>query len=233
MQSELPNRLVVGMSGASGAPLCIELLKAMQTIPDWETHLVISDGAQRTIELETDYSLADVEALATKCYPLDDVAASISSGTFKTAGIVVVPCSMKTLAGIAHGFSENLLLRAADVVLKERRKMVLVTRETPLNAIHLANMSTLAHLGVVIMPPMLTFYNRPETILDMSRHMVGKILDVFGLEAAHFKRWKGADATRQTCHPEVATAVRVALLSSSVHGNSEDLLRSVERDCEN
>ena len=130
------------MCGASGAPLCIELLKAMQELPDWETHLIITDGARRTIELETNYSFADVAAMASKCHPLNDVAASISSGTFKTAGMVVIPCSMRTLSGIAHGFSENLLLRAADVVLKERRKMVLVARETPLNAIHLANMSS-------------------------------------------------------------------------------------------
>lgn len=180
------------MSGASGAPLCIELLKTMQEIPNWETHLIISDGARRTIELETSYSVVEVAAMANECHPLNDVAATISSGTFKTAGMVVIPCSMKTVSGIAHGFSENLLLRAADVVLKERRKMVLVARETPLNPIHLANMTTLANLGVVILPPMLTFYNRPETVQDMVRHIVGKVLDVFGLEAAHFRRWSGA-----------------------------------------
>lgn len=164
----------------------------MREIPNWETHLIISEGARRTIELETTCSFGDVAALASQCHPLNDVAASISSGTFKTAGMVVIPCSMKTLSGIAHGFSENLLLRAADVVLKERRKMVLVARETPLNAIHLANMTTLANLGVVILPPMLTFYSRPETVQDMTRHIVGKVLDVFGLDAAYFKRWAGA-----------------------------------------
>jgi len=185
------------MSGASGAPLCIELLKAMQGFRNWETHLVISDGAQRTIELETTCSVAEVAALASECHALNDVAASISSGTFKTAGMVVIPCSMKTLSGIAHGFSENLLLRAADVVLKERRKMVLVPRETPLNALHLANMTTLANLGVVILPPMLTFYHRPETVQDMTRHIVWKVLDVFGLEATHFKRWAGAGIGQQ------------------------------------
>jgi polyprenyl P-hydroxybenzoate/phenylacrylic acid decarboxylase-like protein len=184
------------MSGASGAPLCIEILKVMQEIPDWETHLIISDEARCTIELETTYSFADVAALASECHPLNDVAASISSGTFKTAGMVVIPCSMRTLSGIAHGFSENLLLRAADVVLKERRKMVLVARETPLNAIHLANMTTLATLGVVILPPMLTYYNRPETVQDMTRHIVGKVLDVFGLETTCFKRWAGAEICR-------------------------------------
>jgi polyprenyl P-hydroxybenzoate/phenylacrylic acid decarboxylase-like protein len=188
---ESPQRLVIGMSGASGAPLCIELLRAMRAFPEWETHLVISEGAQRTIELETDLSMAEMTALATQCHPLDDVAASISSGTFKTAGMVVVPCSMKTLAGIAHGFSENLLLRAADVVIKERRRLVLVTREVPLSPIHLANMLTLSQLGAVILPPMLSFYNRPQTILDMTHHIVGKILDCFGLDAACFRRWCG------------------------------------------
>jgi polyprenyl P-hydroxybenzoate/phenylacrylic acid decarboxylase-like protein len=181
------------MSGASGAPLCIELLKAMREIPNWETHLVVSEAAQKTIELETNYSVDQVAALASRHHALNDVAASISSGTFKTAGMVVIPCSMKTLSGIAHGFSENLLLRAADVVLKERRKMVLVTRETPLNALHLANMTKLANLGVVILPPMLTFYHRPKTIQEMVHHIVGKVLDVFGLEALHFKRWTGVE----------------------------------------
>jgi polyprenyl P-hydroxybenzoate/phenylacrylic acid decarboxylase-like protein len=179
------------MSGASGAPLCIELLKSMREISNWETHLVITEAAQRTIDLETNYSVDQVAALASRHYELNDVAASISSGTFRTAGMVVIPCSMKTLSGIAHGFSENLLLRAADVVLKERRKMVLVARETPLNALHLANMTTLANLGVVILPPMLTFYNSPKTVQEMVHLIVGKVLDIFGLEAVHFKRWAG------------------------------------------
>lgn len=177
------------MSGASGVPLCVELLKAMRALPNWETHLVISEAAQRTVELETDSSIEEVQALATRCYALDDVAASISSGTFKTAGMVVVPCSMKTLAGIAHGFSENLLLRAADVILKERRKLVLVAREAPLSAIHLGNMLALANLGAVILPPMLSYYNHPETIEDMTHHIVGKVLDCFGLDGPRFKRW--------------------------------------------
>jgi flavin prenyltransferase len=184
-------RLVVGISGASGAQIAIRLLTAMQHQSEWETHLVISQGARRTIELETTHSVAEVEALATRCYALDDVGASISSGTFKTAGMVVVPCSMKTLSGIAHGFSLNLLLRAADVVIKERRKLVLVARESPLSTLHLNNMLTVANAGAIILPPMLTYYNLPETIEDMTNHIVGKILDVFDIESDGFKRWCG------------------------------------------
>lgn len=201
-------RLIIGFSGASGAPLCIELLKAMRKFPDWETHLVVSEGAERTLELETTSSIKEVQALATQCYDLDDVAASISSGTFRTAGMVVIPCSMKTLAGIAHGFSDNLLLRAADVVLKERRRLVLVTRETPLNPIHLGNMLGLANLGAVILPPMLSYYNRPETIEDMTRHIVGKVLDCFDLDIGGFRRWNGPakSARDQRPHSEKRVA---------------------------
>lgn len=186
-------RLVVGISGASCASLAVMLLTTMRQMPGWETHVVLSNGARRTIEHETDHTCEQVMALATKAYPLEDIGASIASGTFVTAGMVVVPCSMKTLAGIAHGYSENLLLRAADVTLKERRKLVLAVRETPLNLIHLHNMVTLAGMGVVIMPPVLTFYNHPETIEDMQRHIVGKLLHEFGLEAPCFKRWNGQE----------------------------------------
>lgn len=182
-------RMVVGMSGASGAEIGVELLKAMRDFPEWETHLVISQGARRTIELETSYTVTEIEALATRTYALDDVAASISSGSFKTEGMVVVPCSMKTVSGIASGFSHNLLLRAADVIIKERRKLVLVARETPLSAIHLRNMLTLAEMGSVILPPVLTCYNKPETVQDMVRHIVGKVTDIFGLEMKGFKSW--------------------------------------------
>jgi flavin prenyltransferase len=184
-------RLIVGISGASGAELGIQLLEAMRQQPGWETHLVISQGAKRTIELETSYSIKQIEALATQSYALDDVGASIASGTFKTEGMVVVPCSMKTVAGVAHGYSQNLLLRAADVVIKERRKLVLVARESPLSVVHLNNMLLLANLGAVILPPMLTFYNRPATIQGMTTHIVGKILDIFGIEMKGFKRWRG------------------------------------------
>lgn len=182
-------RLVVGISGASGATLAITLLQKMKLVPGWETHLVISTGAQKTIEHETAYSVADVLALATKSYQLDNIGASIASGTFKTEGMVVAPCSMKTLAGVASGLSHNLLLRAADVTLKERRKLVLVARESPLNKIHLRNLVTAADAGAIILPPVLTFYNQPTTIQQMTDHIVGKILDVFGIEMPGFRRW--------------------------------------------
>jgi polyprenyl P-hydroxybenzoate/phenylacrylic acid decarboxylase-like protein len=192
-----PKRLIVGISGASGAEIGIQLLRAMQCQPEWETHLVISAGARRTIRLETAYSVEQVEALATHCHALGDIGAGIASGTFKTEGMVVAPCSMKTVAGIAHGYAQNLLLRAADVVIKERRKLVLVARETPLSAIHLNNLLVLANAGAVILPPVLTYYHHPATIQEMTAHIVGKILDVFGIEFAEFKRWDPNPANPQ------------------------------------
>lgn len=184
-----PKRLVVAMSGASGAQLGIDLLKAMEQIPQWETHLVISGGAERTIELETSYSVEEVKRMATAVYPVSDIGASIASGTFRTEGMIVIPCSMKTLAGISVGYSDNLILRAADVTIKERRNLVLVARESPLSAIHLRNMLELANMGAIIMPPMLTLYNDPQSIEDMTRHVLGKVLNVFGIELPGFKRW--------------------------------------------
>ena len=185
-------RLVVGVSGASGASLAVTLLETMKQQINWETHLVISSGAKRTITLELTETIEYVETLATEVHDLQDIGASIASGTFKTAGMVVIPCSMKTLAGIAHGYSDNLLIRAADVTLKENRPLVLVARETPLSPIHLKNMSTLASYGVTLMPPMMTFYNNPQNIMDMQMHIVGKVLNEFGIEVTHFKRWNGS-----------------------------------------
>jgi polyprenyl P-hydroxybenzoate/phenylacrylic acid decarboxylase-like protein len=155
----------------------------------WETHLVISSGARRTIKLELTQTYEQIEALATENHDLQNVGASIASGTFKTEGMVVIPCSMKTVAGIAHGYSDNLLLRAADVTLKENRPLVLVARETPLSSIHLKNMLTLANYGVRILPPMMTFYNKPKTIKSMQVHIIGKVLNEFGIEVPDFKRW--------------------------------------------
>lgn len=182
-------RLVVGISGASGAPIGVELLQAMKHFPDWETHLVISEGARLTIEQETEWTVEEVTSLAARHYRLDDVGANISSGTFRTQGMVIVPCSMKTLAGVATGYSDNLLLRAADVVIKERRKLVLVARESPLSPLHLQNLQKASDLGAIVIPPVMTFYNHPATIQDMTRHIVGKILDAFELDMPEFKRW--------------------------------------------
>lgn len=188
-------RLVVGISGASGAIIGVELLRALKMQADWESHLVVSEGGIKTISYETPCSLAEVEALATQTHRLDDVGASIASGSFKAQGMVVAPCSMKTLAAISSGLSQNLLLRAADVTIKERRKLVLVVRESPLSPIHLHNMHVAASCGAIILPPMLTFYNHPRNIEDMVRHIVGKILDVFDIDIAGYKRWDGMERT--------------------------------------
>ena len=184
-------RLIVGLSGASGAILGIRLLEALHASGSFETHLVVTSGAQRTILDETDYSLQEVTALADVCHDLHDVGASIASGSFSTEGMVVLPCSMKTLAGIACGYSENLLLRAADVTLKERRPLVLAVRETPLSAIHLRNMLTLSQAGAIILPPMLSYYSRPQNVEDMTQQFVEKILDRFGAAHESYRRWEG------------------------------------------
>lgn len=190
------NRLVVAITGASGAILGIDLLRALQPMPEWETHLVLSSGARRTIQAETDYTPSQVEQLADALYPVGDIGATIASGSFQTAGMVVVPCSMKTLAGVANGFSENLVLRAADVMLKERRRLVLVPRETPYNRIHLRNMMEVTDAGAIVLPPVLTSYHRPKTIEEMNHHIIGKILDLFGIQLPDFARWQGE--TRRT-----------------------------------
>lgn len=182
-------RIVVGISGASGMAIAGEVLKGFREDGNWETYLVVTEHGKRTIELEylegIDYlySLADVV-----CDP-KDIAHSISSGTFQTEGMIVVPCSMKTLAGIANGFSENLLLRAADVTIKQRKKLVLVPRETPLSVIHLKNMLELAQMGCIILPPVLTYYNMPQKISDMTIHIAGKVLDEFNISLKGFSRW--------------------------------------------
>lgn len=182
-------RLVIGLSGASGAILGIEILKILREQPRWESHVVISRGAELTITEETEYTLAEVIALADKVYDVKNIGASIASGTFKTEGMIIVPCSMKTAAGIACGYSDNLLLRAADVTIKEKRKLVVVPRESPLSTIHLRNLLVLAETGAIIIPPMVAYYNNPLSIDDMNRHIIGKILDKFGIEVLGFNRW--------------------------------------------
>ena len=189
MENMQKKRLVVGISGASGSVLAVELLQALQKLEQWETHLVISNGGLRTLEHEVNMSASQVAEYATAVYDLDDVGASIASGTFVTEGMVVVPCSMKTVAGVCHGYSDNLLLRAADVTLKERRKLVMVARETPLSVIHLRNMLSLTEAGAVVLPPMLTYYNHPKTLADATHHIVCKILNEFHIEGEQFDRW--------------------------------------------
>ena len=189
-------RLIVGMTGATGAVFGIRLLENLRELPDVETHLVLSRWARTTIELETGLSVAEVSALADVSHNAEDQGATISSGSFKTDGMVIVPCSMKTLAGIRVGYAEGLVARAADVVLKERRRLVLVPRETPLSEIHLENMLALARKGVQMVPPMPAFYNHPATVDDIVDHVTARILDQFDLPAPAAKRWNGMRAAR-------------------------------------
>ena len=185
-------RLIVGVSGSSAPQLGLAVLRALREVPGMEIHLVISRGAGRSIAAEMgDEAEAEFTALADVTYQPDNLAAAISSGSFRTAGMVVVPCSMRTLAAVATGNTGDLLTRAADVCLKERRRLVLVTRETPLNLIHIRNMEAVTLAGGVIMPPVPAFYHRPETIEDLLRHTAGKVLDLFGLEHRLFRRWEG------------------------------------------
>ena len=181
-------RLIVGISGASGVIYAVRLLEALQKLPI-ETHLVMTRTAEVTLAHETDLKVSDVRRLADVAYRIDDLAAAVSSGSFRTIGMIVAPCSMRSLGEIAHGITSNLLTRAADVVLKERRRLVLVARETPLHAIHLRNMVTLAEMGAIIAPPVPAFYNRPKTLDDIVDHTVGRVLDLFDLDTGQVKRW--------------------------------------------
>jgi polyprenyl P-hydroxybenzoate/phenylacrylic acid decarboxylase-like protein len=182
-------RLVVGMSGSSAPQLGVALLRAVRGLGVAETHLVMSGGARKTVELEMGLDPAEVEALADVVHDNGNMAASISSGSFHTVGMVVVPCSMRTLAAIATGHAAELLGRAADVTLKERRPLVLVTRETPLNLIHIRNMETVTLAGATVLPPVPAFYHRPKTIDDLLLHIAGKVLDQFGFAHDLFRRW--------------------------------------------
>ena len=192
-------RLIVGMSGASGVIYGIRLLEILQGVEKVETHLVVSTAAAQTIGLETDYTAAQVEALADTVYRFRDIAAAIASGSFRTSGMVVIPCSMKTLAGIAHSYSDNLLLRAADVVLKDRRRLVIVPRETPLHLGHLRLLTQVAEMNAIVAPPMPAFYHRPQSVDDIVNQTVNRILDLFDIELPEdlFQRWQGAKASHE------------------------------------
>jgi len=183
-------RLIVGITGATGAIFGVRLLQALRAA-DVESHLVLSGWGQRTIEHETGMALAQLRELAAVVHGLGNMASTISSGSFLTDGMVIAPCSMRTLAAIASGCGENLVHRAADVVLKERRKLVLLVRETPLSEIHLENMLKLARIGATILPPMPAFYNHPRTVDDVIDHTVSRVLDQFGLETSGAERWTG------------------------------------------
>ena len=182
-------RIIVGISGASGIQLGVAVLEVLQGQPDWETHLVMTLGAELTLGYETDKSPDEVKAMADVVHPIDNLAASISSGTFKTEGMIIAPCSMKTAAGIANGYSENLLLRAADVVIKERRRLLLLPRESPLSSIHLKNLLALSELGAFILPPMPAFYQKPVDMNDVVKHITGRALSYFGIETDLYRPW--------------------------------------------
>ncbi|MCC8130859.1 MAG: UbiX family flavin prenyltransferase [Oscillospiraceae bacterium] len=186
----MAERLIVGISGASGAPLAVTFLKALRK-SGIESHLIITEGGALTIGQESEESLDEVRALATRVYDPHDIGAAPASGSWKSMGMVVVPCSMKTVAGIWSGYSENLLLRAADVMLKERRKLLLVPRECPMSPIHLRNLADLSQMGADIVSPVLSYYMNPQSVHDMEYHIVGKIFDLFGLELPDYRRWEG------------------------------------------
>ncbi|MBE5252285.1 UbiX family flavin prenyltransferase [Mixta mediterraneensis] len=188
-------RLIIGISGASGVIYGVRMLQVLQPVDGVETHLVMSNAARQTLGLETDYTLREVQALADVVHDVRDIAASISSGSFKTLGMVILPCSMKTLSGIVHSYSDSLLTRAADVVLKEQRKLVLCVRETPLHMGHLRMMTTAAELGAIIMPPVPAFYHRPSLIGQLVDQTVNRVIDQFDIELPEdlFTRWQDAD----------------------------------------
>lgn len=190
MEQAKPQRLIVGITGATGTIFGVRILQMLHG-SGVETHLVVSKWAARTLTHETPYSLKEVQALATQSYGSGDQGAAISSGSFVTLGMVIAPCSMRTLAAIAHGLGDNLIHRAADVILKERRKLVLVVRESPFNEIHLENMLKLARMGVVILPPVPAFYNHPQSLDDMVNHIAMRVVDQFDIHLDVMNRWDG------------------------------------------
>jgi 4-hydroxy-3-polyprenylbenzoate decarboxylase len=190
MEQTKPTRLIVGITGATGTIFGVRLLQMLHG-SGVETHLVVSKWAARTLTHETPYSLKYVQNLATQSYGIGAQGAAISSGSFVTLGMVIAPCSMRTLAAIAHGLGDNLIHRAADVILKERRKLVLVVRESPFNEIHLENMLKLARMGVVILPPMPAFYNNPQNLDDMINHITMRVIDQFDIHLDVMNRWDG------------------------------------------
>jgi 4-hydroxy-3-polyprenylbenzoate decarboxylase len=197
----------VGISGATGAIYGVRMLEVLKRVKDVETHLVMSRAAKMTIQVETPHSVKDVEALADVVHDINNVGASISSGSFRTEGMVIAPCSMKSMGGIAHSIGGDLLVRAADVVLKERKKLVLVARETPLHLGHLESMAALTRMGAIIFPPVPAFYHRPKTLDDVINQTVTRILDQFEIDVTLFERWSDEQMGR---HPGPERVISVA-----------------------
>ena len=193
--ADKPRRLVVAITGATGAVYGVRLLQQLAATPGVETHLVVTDAAALTLHQEMGLQRRDVEALAHVVHKNRDIGASIASGSFQSDGMIVAPCSMKTLAAVAHGLSDNLVARAADVVLKERRRLVLMVRETPFNLAHLRNMTAVTEMGGIVFPPLPSFYHKPASIEEMVDHTVGRVIDLFGLEHGLAPRWAGMKAS--------------------------------------
>jgi flavin prenyltransferase len=185
-------KLAIGINGATGAIYGIRLLQALSAVKNIETHLIITHAGEQTIEIETDYKASEVRALATCHYNIDDIGACLASGSFLRDGMIIAPCSMKTLSALAHSYADNLLTRAADVTLKERGKLLLLVRETPLHLGHLKNMAAVTEMGAIVMPPIPAFYHKPKTIEEIIDHTIGKALDLFKIEHNLFSRWSGS-----------------------------------------
>jgi 4-hydroxy-3-polyprenylbenzoate decarboxylase len=190
-----PKRLIVAITGASGAMYGVRLLQVLRGMPDIEIHLLLSDAGVLNLHQELDLSRKEVEALAHVVHNVRNIGASIASGSFRSEGMIIAPCSMKTLASVAHGIADNLIARAADVMLKERRRLVLMVRETPLNLAHLRNMTAVTEMGGIIFPPVPAFYQRPQSIADMVDHTVGRVLDLFAVTHVLTPGWSGMKAT--------------------------------------
>jgi len=202
-------RLIIGISGATGAIYGVRMLEVLSKLKDVETHLVLTRAAKMTIQVETPHSVKDVESMADVVHDINNVGASISSGSFRTAGMVIAPCSMKSLGGIAHSVGGDLLVRAADVILKERKKLVLVARETPLHLGHLETMAALTRMGAVIFPPVPAYYHRPKTLDDIINQTVSRILDQFDIDVNLFERWSDEQMSRHPAADRVVSVVPV------------------------
>lgn len=198
MPDRRPRRIVVGITGATGAVYGVRLLARLHDVAGVETHLVVSDAASLTLHQEVGMQRREVEALAHVVHKNREIGASIASGSFQTDGMVIAPCSMKTLAAVAHGLADNLVARAADVILKERRRLILMVRETPLNLAHLRNMTAVTEMGGIIFPPLPSFYHRPASIDEMVDHTLDRVLDLLGIENVAAPRWSGMRSTPET-----------------------------------
>ena len=190
-----PKRIIVAISGASGAIYGVRLLQVLRALGGVQTHLTVSDAGWLNVQQELELGRAEVEALADVAYPVREVGAAIASGSFQCDGMVVAPCSMRMLGAVAHGLSDNLMARAADVMLKERRRLILMVRETPLNLAHLRNMTSVTEMGGIVFPPVPSFYHRPQTLADMVDHTVSRVIDLLGLPQPDAPRWPGLQGT--------------------------------------